>query len=101
MIDRHLTNDLLCFKKYESCLPDFSSKSLLVILMLPLLIASFLPRGNNGISTMVALGHCFLAEIPESLGGLWSRLFVPDRMKIYLVLELLKKFKFCILLNTC
>ena len=35
---------------YKSCLPDSSSKSLLVILMCPLLIESFLPRGSKGIS---------------------------------------------------
>ena len=76
------------------------------MLMFSLLIESFLPRGSNEISTTVALGHCFLAEIPDSTipltrssGGLWSRLFVPERMKIYLILELLEKFKFCILHN--
>ena len=76
--------------------------------MFPLLIKSFLPRGSNEISATVALGHCFLAEIPgssipltSSSGVLWSRLFVPERMKIYLRPELLEKFKFCILHNTC
>ena len=90
---------LLCFK---SCLPDFSSKSLLVILMCSLLFRSFLPRGSNEISTTVALGHCFLTEIPDSITplgsssrGLQSRLFVPERMKIYSILELLKEFNFC------
>ena len=87
---------------------NFSSKNLLMILMFPLLIESFLPRWSNGINTMVTLGHCFLAEIADSIilltsssGGLWSRLFVPERMKIYLILELLKKFNFYILHNTC
>ena len=36
------------------------------MLMFSLLIESFLPRGSNEISTTVALGHCFLAEIPDS-----------------------------------
>ena len=72
-------------------------------MLFSLLIESFLPRGSNEISTTVALGR-FLAEIPDSTipltrssGGLWSRLFVPEKMKIYLILELLEKFKFCIL----
>ena len=76
------SHDLLSFKKYNSCVPDFSSKSFLVILMFPLLIESFLSRGSIEISMMVALGHCFLAEIPDSIipltscsWGLWSRCF--------------------------
>ena len=99
------SHDLLCFKKYKSCLPDSSSRSLLVILMFPLLIES-LSRGVNGISTTVALSHCFLAEIPNSTipltsfsEGLWSILFVPQRLKIYQIPKLF--LKFCILLNTC
>ena len=76
------SHDLLSFKKYNSCVPDFSSKSFLVILMFPLLIESFLSRGSIEISMMVALGHCFLAEIPDSIipltscsRGSWSRCF--------------------------
>ena len=76
------SHDLLCFKKYNSCLPDFSSKSFLVILMFPLLIESLWSRGSIEISMMVALGHCFLAEIPDSIipltscsRGSWSRCF--------------------------
>ena len=76
--------------------------------MFPLLIESFLPQGSNEISRTVALGHCFLAEITDSIiplaissGGLRSRLFVPERMKIYSILELLEKFKFFVLHNTC
>ena len=102
------SQNLLFFKKYKSCLPDFSSKSFLVILMFPPLIESFLSRGSNEISMAVALEHCFLVEIPDSIipltsspGGLWSRFLVLERMKILLILELLKKFKFCILHNTC
>ena len=100
------TQDLSCFNKYKPCLPDFSSKSLFVILTFPLLIESFLLRGNNGISTMVALWHFFLQKpqivfiisLTSSSGGLWSRL---QRIKIYLMLGLFEKFKFCILHNTC
>ena len=102
------SHDLLCFKKYKPCLPDSSCKSLLVISMFLFLIESFLPRGSNGISTTVALWHCFLAEIPDSIislasssGGLWWRLFVPQRMKIYWIPKLLEKSRFCILHNTC
>ena len=102
------SQNLLCFKRYKSCLPDFSSKRLLVILMFPLLINPFLPQGSNEISRMVALGHWFLAEILESIipltsssKGLWSRLFVPERMKIYLILELSEKSNFWILHNIC
>ena len=76
--------------------------------MFLLLIESFLSRGSNEISMTVALEHCFLVEIPDSIipltsspGGLWSRFLVLERMKILLILELLKKFKFCILHNTC
>ena len=76
--------------------------------MFPLLIESFLSRGSIEISMTVALGHFVLAQIPYSIilstsssGGLWSRLFLPERMKIYLILELYEKFKFCILHNTC
>ena len=76
------SHDLLSFKKYNSCIPDFSSKSFLVILMFPLLIESLWSRGSIEISMMVALGHCFLAEIPDSIipltscsWGLWSRCF--------------------------
>ena len=107
MIDPHLAA-ICCFKSYKSRVPNFSSKSLLVILMFSFLIESFLLRGSNGLSMMVALGHCFLAEIPDSTipltsfsGEVWSRLFVSERMKIYLILELLENFKFCILHSTC
>ena len=93
----------LLFQK--SCVPDFSSKSLLVILMFSFLIESFLLQGSNGLSMMVALEHFFLAEIQDSnipltsfSGEFWSRLFVSERMKIYLILELLENFKFCILI---
>ena len=79
-----------------------------MILMFPLLIESFLPRGNNRISTTVALLHYSLVGIPDNIipltsssGGLWSRLCVPQRMKIYWILKLLEKFEFCILHNTC
>ena len=65
MIDPHLAT-ICCFKSCKSRVPDFSSKSLLVILMFSFLIESFLLRGSNGLSMMVALGHCFLAEIPDS-----------------------------------
>ena len=102
------SHNLLCFKKYKSCWPDFSSKRLLVILMFPLLINSFLLQGSYEITRMVALGHWFLAEILESIipltsssKGLWPRLFVPQRMKISLTLELSEKSNFCILHNTC
>ena len=98
---------LLCFKKYKPCLPD-SSKSLLVISVFLLLIESFLPWGSNGISTTIALWHCFLVEIPDSIvplaslsGGLWSRLFVLQRIKIHWILKLLEKSRFCNLHNTC
>ena len=99
-------HDLLCFKKYKSCLPDFSSKSLLVmILMFLFLTESFLLQRSNGISMTVALRHCFLAEIPDSMIPLTSSsgglLFVPQRMKIYLILELLEKSRFFILHSTC
>ena len=107
MIGLHLAT-ICCFKKYKPCFPDSSSKSLLVILMFLLLTESFLLQGSNGISMMVALWHCFLAEIPDSIipvasssGGLWSRLFLLQRMKIYWILKLMEKFKFCILHNTC
>ena len=105
MTDPHLAA-ICCFKSYyKSRVPDFSSKSLLVILMFSFLIESFLLQGSNGLSIMVALGHFFLAEIPDSnipltsfSGEFWSRLFVSERMKIYLILELLENFKFCILI---
>ena len=40
--------------------------------MFLLLIESFLSRGSNEISMTVALGHCFLAEIPDSFIPLTS-----------------------------
>ena len=108
MTDPHLAA-ICCFKSYyKSRVPDFSSKSLLVILMFSFLIESFLLQGSNGLSMMVALEHFFLAEIQDSnipltsfSGEFWSRLFVSERMKIYLILELLENFKFCILHSTC
>ena len=77
MTDPHLA--MICYisKKDKPCLLDFSSKSPSVILMFRLLIKSFLLQGSNGISTTVALGHCFLAEISDSIipltssGRLW------------------------------
>ena len=67
----------------------------------------FISRSNE-ITMTVALEHCFLAEIPDNIipltscsRGLWPRLFNPERIKIYLILELLQKFKFCILHNAC
>ena len=94
------------FQKYKSCLPDFSSKSLLVMILMFLFLAEpFLLQGSNGINMTAALRHCFLAEIPDSMIPLTSSsgglLFVPQRMKIYLILELLEKSKFFILHSTC
>ena len=40
--------------------------------MFPLLTKSYLPREINEISATVALGHCFLAEIPGSFIPLTS-----------------------------
>ena len=57
--------------------------------MFPLVIQSFLTRGFQIV----------LFRWQVLLG--WSRLFVSQRMKIYLILKLIEKFKFCILHNTC
>ena len=76
-----------------------------MILMFLFLAESFLLQGSNGINMTAALRHCFLAEIPDSMIPLTSSsgglLFVPERMKIYLILELLEKSKFFILHSTC
>ena len=76
--------------------------------MFPLLIESFLTQGSNGIGMAVAVGHRFLAENPESIvlltsssEKLWSRSFVQERNKKYLIEELLKKIKSFILYNIC
>ena len=39
----------------------------MVILMFPLLVESLLLQRSNEISMTVALGHCYLAEIPDSI----------------------------------
>ena len=82
MIDPHLATACYVSKNITLAYQIFLLKSLLVILMFPLLIESFLSRGSIEISMMVALGHCFLAEIPDSVipltscsQGSWSRCF--------------------------
>ena len=68
--------------------------------MFPLLIESFLTRGSNEISSTVALGRCFLAEIPDSIiQGIMVKIVCSGKNEE--ILELLEKFKFCIIHNTC
>ena len=68
--------------------------------MFPLLIDSFLTQGSNEISTTVAVGRCFLAEIPDSMiQGIMVKIFCSGKNEE--ILELLEKFRFCIIHNTC
>ena len=60
-----------------------------MVLMFPLLKENVLSNGSNGMITALVRWNCACTKIPDVLspltissGELWSKLFVPQRMKI-------------------
>ena len=83
----------------KSCFEHLKSNNVLITLIFPCFNEFLVSRGSRGMITTLAFWHCACAKSPDvirllaiSFGELWSTLFVPPRIKTYM-LQFLEKFK--------